>query len=600
MTFGAIAAYALFLHATSLPAMPLHIVLPLTILEMALVVPYRWWYTTDRARGALLAVTFAVDLMLLPVVLWVIPDLPVLLHLLYLLVITPATLASVAGGLVTTVVASLSHVALVLARNGPTVDTVDLFGPVVLFLLVGQQSIYYSRRVAQLAREAHTDATITAALLRVSHELASQVTSAALLQHVASLVRELTDGDWACVLFRDPRRETYRMAGLVSRTGIIDEEVRSVEFAPDDFPAALIARAGTGCVVIERDDPVIDATLRARWRLGKLAATTLRRANAPVGLLLIGLDEGELDTVTERLLVGIAAQAVLALENARLLEDLRAASELKSEFVATISHELRSPLNAILGYVEMLHEEDGEPGRATREGRRALLERVDIHARELLEMITATLDVSRLEAGRLPVALAPLDLTVLLADLQTGIPDYWHKPAVQCTWTIGELPTIATDAAKVKTLVRNLLQNALKFTDRGYVEVRIGVTAAASRDEDPGSARLEIAVTDTGIGITPERQAVMFEMFRQGDGSNSRRHGGVGLGLYIVQRLVYALDGTVRVESAEGVGSTFTISVPVRIVGAPARDADAETDAVESRRSAGTALAWPKTRQLGR
>lgn len=573
VTFGAIAAYAVFLHATSLPTMPLHVVLPLTILEMILVAPYRWWHATGRALGALLAVTFAVDLILLPITLWVIPNFPVLLHLLYLLVITPATLASVPWGLVVTVVASVSHIALVLARYGPAVGTVDLVGPVVLFLLVGQQSVYYSRRVAQMAREAETESTIAAALLRVSHELATHATSAALLQHVASLVRELTDSHWACVMSRDPRRGTYRMGGLVSRTGTIDEEVRSVEFEPGDFPEILVARAGNGCVVVERDDPVIAATLRARWRLGKLVATALRRADTPVGLLLVGMDESELDAVTERLVIGVAAQAALALENARLLEDLRAASELKSEFVATMSHELRSPLNAILGYVEMLHEEDGEPGRATREGRCAILERVDIHARELLEMITATLDISRLEAGRLPVVLAPIDLTALLAQVKTEIPEYWHKPAVHLTWTTGELHPIETDAAKVKTLVRNLVHNALKFTDRGHVEVRIGLQPSAFADEDPRRARLEVAVSDTGIGIAPERQAVMFEMFRQGDASGSRRHGGVGLGLYIVQRLVQALEGTVRVESADGVGSTFTITLPVRIVAAPAQAA---------------------------
>jgi signal transduction histidine kinase len=206
-------------------------------------------------------------------------------------------------------------------------------------------------------------------------------------------------------------------------------------------------------------------------------------------------------------------------------------------------------------------------------------------------MITATLDISRLEAGRLPVALAPLDLTALLADVKTGIPAYWHKPAVRVAWTAGELPTIVTDAAKVKTLVRNLVHNALKFTDRGHVEVRIGTRPAALGDEDPKRALLELAVTDTGIGIAPQRQAVMFGMFRQGDASDSRRHGGVGLGLYIVQRLVQALEGTVRVESAEGVGSTFTITVPVRIVEAPV---------VESWAGKDIAMALTPTRQLGR
>jgi two-component system capsular synthesis sensor histidine kinase RcsC len=308
--------------------------------------------------------------------------------------------------------------------------------------------------------------------------------------------------------------------------------------------------------------------LRERWRLGAFLVTALRHADAPIGLLLVGVDDCDPDAMTERLVVGVAAQTALALENARLLEDLRAASALKTEFMATMSHELRSPLNAILGYVEILHDEDGEPGRATREGRCALLDRVAMHSRELLDMIVATLDVGRLESGRLPVALAPVELAALVEEMQAVVPEYWRKASVTLEWKAGEGPTVETDGEKVKTIVYNLVHNALKFTDRGRVEVRIGIAAAEHADVEPRCARLEVVVTDSGVGIAPERQAVMFEMFRQGDASDTRRHGGVGLGLYVVQRLVHALDGAVRVDSAEGVGSTFTITLPVRIAGA--------------------------------
>lgn len=595
MTFAALGAYEVFLCMTSVPTMPLRIVLPLVGLEIALVVPYRWWHKTGRARGALLAITFVVDLIVVPITLAVIPSLPVFFHMVYLLVITPATLASVPWGMAVTVIASISHVALLLARDGTAVDTMTVIGPIMIFLIIGQQSVHYSHHVAQIAREGEIESAIASALLRASRELARFATSSALLQHLTSLVRELTGGPWACVMLRDPHRGTYRMAGLVSRAGIIDEEVRTFEFEPDDFPAVLVARAGDGCIVVDRDDPVIDSSLRERWRLGSMLVTALRRADAPVGLLLVGMDERELDAVTRRLVVGIAAQAVMALENARLVDDLRAASTLKTEFMATMSHELRSPLNAILGYVEMLVEEDGEPGNATRDGRRALLDRVGMHSLQLLEMITATLDISRLDSGRLPVVLAAVDLAALVDGIRMGIPEYWRKPAVGLDWVSSQLLTIETDAAKVQTIVRNLVHNALKFTDQGRVAVWIGVTIAAQPHEDPTRALLEVTVSDTGIGIAPERQAVMFEMFRQNDGSDSRRHGGVGLGLYIVRRLVQALDGTIRLESAEDAGSEFRIAIPVRVVAVPARAAgepaagalpghgDAAPDAVNAR-----------------
>jgi len=120
------------------------------------------------------------------------------------------------------------------------------------------------------------------------------------------------------------------------------------------------------------------------------------------------------------------------------------------------------------------------------------------------------------------------------------------------------------------TIVRNLVHNALKFTEHGSVEVHIRLESAAP-DAAAAPSRLVFVVADTGIGIPQDQLGVVFEMFRQIDGSDTRRHGGVGLGLYIVMRLTQALGGTVQVESVPGAGSTFTVSVPVRAAGVEAR-----------------------------
>jgi signal transduction histidine kinase len=289
-------------------------------------------------------------------------------------------------------------------------------------------------------------------------------------------------------------------------------------------------------------------------------------------MLLLGQDDPAtaFNPTTARLLSGIAHQTVLALDNARLVEELRAASTLKSEFIGTMSHELRSPLNAIIGYTDLLRDEARESGDDPRAALRDdTLARVRFYALQLLEMIQATLDVSRLEAGRLPLHAVPVDLDAFVAELRAGIPEYWGKEGVALEWSVpANLPVVTLDGPKLVTVVRNLVHNALKFTERGRVVVHAALEVTAGENGAAPVEQLVVTVTDTGVGIPREQLGVVFEMFRQADGSDSRRHGGVGLGLYIVMRLTQALGGTVRVESVDGDGSTFTVTVPVRVVGA--------------------------------
>jgi signal transduction histidine kinase len=251
-----------------------------------------------------------------------------------------------------------------------------------------------------------------------------------------------------------------------------------------------------------------------------------------------------------------------------LVDELRAASTLKSEFIGTMSHELRSPLNAIIGYTDLLRDEAAEATNdPTAASRDETLARVRFYALQLLEMIQATLDVSRFEAGRLPLRNATTDLGAFMDEVRTGIPEYWHKPEVALHWSVpADLPVVELDAPKLVTVVRNLVQNALKFTERGQVIVRAGMQVAPPDSGSAATDQLVVTVSDTGVGIPSEQLGVVFEMFRQVDGSDSRRHGGVGLGLYIVMRLTQALGGGVGVESTPGQGSTFTITIPVRAI----------------------------------
>ncbi len=234
------------------------------------------------------------------------------------------------------------------------------------------------------------------------------------------------------------------------------------------------------------------------------------------------------------------------------ITELERASRLKSEFVATMSHELRTPLNIVMGYTDLLLE--GAFGDLTVE-QLAIVQRMAQSTAELQGLITATLDLSRLEAGRLPLELSKVHVPELIAEIEAETQELQRKPSVCVLWRVApELPPLSTDAAKLKTVLKNVIANAVKFTDQGSVTVRV-----SARD-----CGVEFAVTDTGIGMAPDVLPIVFEPFRQVDGSPTRRHGGVGLGLYIVRRFLDLLGGTVAVESAVGQGSTFRVWVPLR------------------------------------
>ncbi len=234
----------------------------------------------------------------------------------------------------------------------------------------------------------------------------------------------------------------------------------------------------------------------------------------------------------------------------RLYDQAQAANRLKSEFLATVSHEVRTPLNVILGYTELLLE--GEFGSTT-PSQTAPLRQMDKRAHELLDLVNSTLDVNRLETGTMPVDLSDIEVGDVIAAVKADTQYVVENPDISLVWdSLPQLPSLRTDAAKLKVVLQNLIRNAVKFTERGTVSVRVYA-------HEGGVA---ISVSDTGIGIAPEIIPTIFEPFRQGDGSNTRRYGGVGLGLYIARRLTTLLGGTISVESEVGKGSTFRIWLP--------------------------------------
>ena len=217
-----------------------------------------------------------------------------------------------------------------------------------------------------------------------------------------------------------------------------------------------------------------------------------------------------------------------------------------------MSHEFRTPLNAILGYTSMLLQ--GVNGELSAPQKKNL-GRVDSNAKHLLNIINDLLDISRIEAGKMPLHADQFELPTLVGELLAEVEPLIDKARLSASTELdGDLPTVKSDRQKLKQIVLNLLTNAIKFTPYGAVHVRAAYDA--QREE------VAIAVQDTGIGIAEKDQQKIFEDFRQADDSVTRQYGGAGLGLSICRRLANMLGGTLTVESNVGAGSTFTLRVP--------------------------------------
>lgn len=261
---------------------------------------------------------------------------------------------------------------------------------------------------------------------------------------------------------------------------------------------------------------------------------------------------------SEDLQVRVAeATAELAEQNEllqRQASQLEQASALKSQFLANVSHELRTPLNAMLSWTTLLLE--GVYGPLVGPHREKL-ERVHANGRHLATIINDVLDISRIEAGKVPMEIVEFRLAELFDEVMSEVEPLIDSAHLDVTWDAPrDLPGIVSDRGKVKQILINLLSNALKFTEEGTVRIE-----AALEDEE----RVRISVADTGIGISPELQKIVFEPFGQSASSRSSYRAGAGLGLSICRRFANVLGGTIDLESVEGEGSTFTLVIRRRL-----------------------------------
>ncbi len=382
------------------------------------------------------------------------------------------------------------------------------------------------------ALQQREDTRVNAALAAAGERLMAVAGSAAIPGELCRIARELTEAEFA---------HTWLERELEG-----DLQPRAAE------PA-------------EEWDRLREASLDRRWPVtaapepvppydaASIVRIPLRRGDRIVGTIVCGDRDGGHEVARSRVRIanGLELLGSLALENARLFDELEEAARAKSYFAATMSHELRNTLSVIIGFTDLLLRNENSPNGPRRED---LLQVVKNRSNESLQIIQATLELTRSEAISTAPTWAVTDIESVVDEVvdDTIIPA--DKPSLVVRRVSEEsLPPIRTDATKLRMVVRNLLTNAIKFSKEGTIEVRTAV-----HDD-----RVRISVSDPGRGIAESVLPTLFEPFRQAPESGARIAGGVGLGLYICRQLARMLGGDVRARSSLGSGSTFEVELPL-------------------------------------
>ena len=417
-------------------------------------------------------------------------------------------------------------------------------------------------------RLAHENATVTEQLNKVGAVVASGLDRETIVQAVTDAATELTAAQFGAFFYNVTNGSgesytLYTISGVPREAFAKFPMPRNTEVFEPTF-------RGTG--VVRSDDITSDPRYghNAPYHgmpsghlpvRSYLAVPVSGRGGEVLGGLFFGHSEVRRFTERhERLAVGIASWASVALENAALYVSVQEASQLKDHFLATLSHELRTPLNAILGYARMLRA-----GMVAPDKQRRAIDIIERNATSLTQIVEDVLDVSRIVSGKMRLDVQPVDVPEVIRSAVDALGPAADAKGVRVETVLDPRATpISGDPERLQQILWNLLSNAVKFTGRGgRVQVRLARV----------NSHVEVSVSDTGVGISPEFLPHIFERFRQADAGTTRERGGLGLGLAIARQLVEMHGGTIGVASGGlGQGSTFRIQLPLMIVHAVQAD----------------------------
>jgi signal transduction histidine kinase len=403
------------------------------------------------------------------------------------------------------------------------------------------------------------------ALGEVGQTVSSTLDLETVLTRIVSHAVQLSGTDGGAIYEYDEQSEEF----LLRATDHMEEELISALRAnPPRLGDGVVGRAAASREPVQVPNILEERAYAPRMRQmlerygfrASLAVPLLREERIIGGLVVRRKSTGEFRPEVIELLKTFATQSVLAIQNARLFREIEeksrqieAANRHKSEFLANMSHELRTPLNAIIGFSEVLGERMfGELNEKQAEYTDDILS----SGRHLLSLINEILDLSKVEAGRMELEIVTFDLPLAIDNARTFVRERATKHGINLDVTIDErLGDFVGDERKIKQILLNLLSNAVKFTPEGG---RIGIKAKQA------DGSVEISVTDTGIGISPEDQAKIFEEFRQVGTADAHKREGTGLGLTLAKKFVELHGGKIWVESEVGKGSTFSFTLPER------------------------------------
>jgi signal transduction histidine kinase/DNA-binding response OmpR family regulator len=419
-------------------------------------------------------------------------------------------------------------------------------------------------KVAARTEELSRSVAELQALGEVGQAVNSTLDLETVLATIVTHAVKLSRADAGTIYVYDPSAEVFVPQ---ANYGLSEDMVAALRDSHIRFGDTVVGR----CAAEQHPVQISDLDQDQRYRLYDLLRSggfraligiPLLREDRVLGALVIRRREaGEFPDAVVRLLETFAAQSVLAIQNARLFQEiqdqsraLEAASRHKSQFLANMSHELRTPLNAIIGVSEMLLEDARDLGH---DDQIEPLERILRAGRHLLALINEVLDLSKIEAGKVELEIESFAVAPLVREVATTLAPAAGKNGnridVHCADDLGMM---CADETRIRQALLNLASNAVKFTERG------SVTMTAERERAEGREWIVFRVTDTGIGMTPEQIGRLFQDFTQADSSTTRRYGGTGLGLAISRRFCRMMGGDITVQSEPGRGSTFTIRLP--------------------------------------